>query len=152
MQSLIVFGKIMVMANSLTYIYSIAASLVVSALFSSLFLLTALNASFAQQPSQEAAAKVEKSMQDLEDYGRLEEKINSQEKTYIKEISVRGVMLLGSGEVKAVIEPYLRHWLTQKDIQQIIDSLKELYQRKSKQLPEISYRIEGYKLIIEAKE
>ena len=151
------------MANVLTYIYGICNSYIklskeiateaaFTVLFSGLLLFAALNAAFAQQSSQQAAPRVQKSLEDLEEYGRLEEKIKSGEKTYIKDIVVNGVTLLSRDKVKALVEPYLRHWLTRKDIQQLIDSLKEFYQKTSQYPPEVSYRIEGYKLIIVVEE
>lgn len=133
------------MVKALTCIIHCIVSIVVAA---------ALNPAFAGQPSsQQAAGQVQKSLEDLEEYGRLEEKIEKGQKAYIENIVVKGVTLLDSGEVNSLIEPYFRHWLTSKDIQQLIDSLKELYRKKPHQaLPQVSYRIEGYKLIIEAKE
>jgi len=124
----------------------------IAVMFSGLWLFTAPDISFAQQSSQQAAPQVQKSLEDLEDYDRLEKKIESGEKAYIKDIVVNGITVLNREEVKAVIEPYLKHWLTQKDIQQLVDSLKELYQKKSQAPPRMSYRVEGNKLTIEIEE
>ncbi|MDD2702667.1 MAG: POTRA domain-containing protein [Candidatus Omnitrophica bacterium] len=116
-----------------------------------LFLFTSLTVSFAQSSAQ-TASQIQKSLEDLEKSARLEKRIESGEKSYIKDIVVEGVTLLGSDEVNFLIKPYLKRWLTRNDIQQLIDLIKDLYQKNSQNPPQVSSRIEGRKLIIKVKE
>jgi hemolysin activation/secretion protein len=116
-----------------------------------LFLFTSLNVSFAQSSAQ-TASQVQKSLEDLEKSGRLEKRIESGEKSYIKDIVVEGVTLLSSDEVNFLIKPYLKRWLTRNDIQQLIDSIKDQYQKNSQKPPQVFSRIEGRKLILQVEE
>ncbi|MFA5363516.1 MAG: POTRA domain-containing protein [Candidatus Omnitrophota bacterium] len=116
-----------------------------------LFLFTALNASFTQSSAQ-TASQVQKSLEDLEKYERLEKRIERGEKSYIKDIVVEGVTFLSNDKVNFLIKPYLKRWLTRNDIQQLIDSIKDQYQKNSQKPPQVSSRIEGRKLIIKVEE
>jgi outer membrane protein assembly factor BamA len=116
-----------------------------------LFLFTPLTVFFARSSAQ-TVSQVQKSLEDLEKSARLEKRIESGEKSYIKDIVVEGVTLLGSDEVNFLIKPYLNRWLTRNDIQQLIDSIKDQYQKNSQKPPQVSFRREGRKLIIQVEE
>ena len=71
---------------------------------------------------------------------------------FIKKIIVEGVLLLNEDQVKEIILPFQKRWLTEDDIQQVIGSLKQLYSEQTKQVPTITYQIKGRNLKINIEE
>jgi len=108
------------------------------------FSLTFNNLCFAQPVSQ-----IERSQEILEQEKILREKIEQEEKVFIKKIIVKGTTQVSEEQIKEIILPYQKKWLTKNDIQCLIDSFKECYQKQVQEIPAISYKIEGRKLIIE---
>lgn len=104
---------------------------------------------FAEAPT---ASQIERTQQLIEQEESLRSAIQKEKKVFIQEISVSGSSLLSAVQIKAIVEPFEKNWLTPLDIQQIIDALEEIYQEKGCLLPEISYEIEGSKLLIKVAE
>ena len=122
------------------------------ALFVILFFLCSVigvrQASFAQT----SASQIERTQEDLEKDRMLRENIEKGQKVFIKEIIVKGITLLTEEQIKEIILPFQKHWLSKDDIQRIIDSLQQSYQQKSQAIPIISYQVKGRKLIIDVEE
>lgn len=118
-----------------------------------LVFLTGISAvSFAQV--QTPLSQIERSQELIDKEEALRKRIYAPEKIYIEEISVEGAGLLSQKEIKDLVLPYEKKWLTKDDISQIINELNELYRNKglTGQLSDISYQIKDKRLIIEVKE
>ena len=113
------------------------------------FCLSLTNNCFAQDIP---VSQIERTQEILEKEEALREKLNKQDKMFIKKIVVEDALLLGEEQVEEIILPFQKRWLTKDDINQIIDSLKQLYIRQTKQTPEITYQIKGRNLEIYVKE
>ena len=111
--------------------------------------LSFVNICFAQDIP---ASQIQRTQEILEEEEELREKLNKQEKVFINKIIVEGVLLLDEEEVKDIVLPFQKRWLTEDDINPIIDSLKQLYNQQTKQTPEITYQIKGRNLKITVKE
>ena len=111
--------------------------------------LSSLNICFAQDVP---VSQIQRTQEILKKEEALREKLNQQEKAFIKKIIVEGVLLLDEEQVKEIILPFQKRWLTEDDINQIIDSLKQLYSQQTKQTPEITYQIKKRNLKITVKE
>ena len=113
------------------------------------FCLSFVNICFAQDVP---VSQIERTQEVLEKEEALREKLNQQEKVFINKIIVEGALLLDEEQVKEIILPFQKRWLTKDDINQIIDSLKQLYSQQTKQIPEITYQIKKRSLKITIKE
>ena len=113
------------------------------------FCLSFVNICFAQDVP---VSQIERTQEVLEKEEALREKLNQQEKVFINKIIVEGALLLDEEQVKEIILPFQKRWLTKDDINQIINSLKQLYSQKTKQTPEITYQIKKHNLTINIKE
>ena len=100
--------------------------------------------------AQTSVSQMQRAQDLLEKERALSQKLEEPQKIYIKKIIVEGATLLSPEEIKEIISPLQRRWLTKEDIQQIMESLRQAYQRKgyTKQPAKISYRIEKKNLII----
>ena len=105
----------------------------------------AREACFAQAPT---ASQIERTQKDLEKEKALRETIEKGQKVFIKKIIVKGATLLSEEQIKETILPFQKHWLTKEDIQRLIDSLKQLYQQQTQQVPTVSYEIKSRNLVI----
>lgn len=119
------------------------------ALISLFLILGFFYLSIAQTPP---TGQIERSQEILQKEGIFKDKIEKQEKIYIKRIIVKGATLLDQEQIREIILPFQRHWLTKDDIRHLVDSLKQSYQQQSREVPVISYVVEGGKLIIEVKQ
>lgn len=99
-----------------------------------------------------SASQIERTQEILEKGEALMNKIEKKEKKFIKKIIVQGVLSFSQDQIKEIILPFQKKWLTEVDIQQILDSFKELYKRQGKPLARISYQIKGNQLFIKAEE
>lgn len=104
---------------------------------------------FAQAPT---ASQIERSQENLEKERALRETIERGEKVFVKKIIVKGITLLTGEQIKEIIMPFQKHWLTKDDIQRLLDLLRQAYQQKSQQIPTISYQVKERKLIISVEE
>ena len=85
-----------------------------------------LNFCFAQTST---ASSIEKSQEILEKEKALRERIEKEEKVFIKKIIVTGVALINKEKIKEVILPHENHWLTKKEILAILDSISAVYKK-----------------------
>lgn len=103
------------------------------------FIFGILNFCFAQAtPSQ-----IERMEEVLREQEALRKKIEEPEKIYIKKIIIEGVTLLSESEIKDIIAPFQKRWLTKEDIREILELIKQVYKEKgySEELIKISYRV-----------
>ncbi|MCK9603872.1 MAG: hypothetical protein M0R66_05905 [Candidatus Omnitrophica bacterium] len=102
------------------------------------------------QTSAAPLGQVERSEELLNKDEALRKKIEEPEKVFIEEIILTG-FTLSDDQIKEMISPYQKRWLTKNNIQDIIDLLREACQQKSGQAPEISFEVKGRQLIISAE-
>ncbi len=82
---------------------------------------------FAEPPS---AGQIERAQEILQKEDILRNKLEKEEKIYIKKIIVKGVTLLDEDKIKEIILPFQKHWLNKTDIQQILDIIGQAYKQK----------------------
>lgn len=106
---------------------------------------------FAEQPS---ASQIERTQEIIQEEKILRDKLKTGEKVFIKKIIVKGVTLLDEDEIKKIILPFQKHWLSKADIQQILDAIGEAYKEKGYvwQLLKTSFEIKGSYLEINVEE
>lgn len=111
----------------------------------------AKGASFAQDHS---ASRIGRSQEILEKEKALRNKLDEEEKIFIKKIEVKSISLLNEDEIREITLPFQKKWLTKKDIQQILELIKETYKQKGYigQPGKISYQIKKKSLIIRVEE
>lgn len=104
--------------------------------------------------AQITPSQVQRTHEILEKEKALREKIEKEEKVFIKRIVVEGASLLSKDEIDKIILPFQRHWLSKEDIQQIINLLIQTYNQKGYDASKvnISYEIKKRQLIIEINE
>ena len=106
---------------------------------------------FAEPPS---ASQIGRGQEILQKEEILRNKLEKEEKVFIKKIIVTGITLLDEDKIKEAISPFQAHWLTNKDIQQILELLKEAYRQQG--YPglhaSISYQIKRKNLLIKVEE
>jgi len=81
-------------------------------------------------PSTITAGTIERSQEILQEDKDLRQRIEREEKVFIKKVIIKGALKLSREEIRDIILPFENQWLTKKDIQRIIDSLKSAYQKK----------------------
>lgn len=93
--------------------------------------------------SQPTMGEIDKMQQDIEMEKALRTEIEKGKKAFIKKIVVKGVTLLTEDQLKEIILPFKNHWLTESDINLILDSLTSAYKQKGLegQPSKISFRI-----------
>ena len=104
--------------------------------------------------AQVSTGQILKSEEILQKEEALRKKLKEQEKVYIKKIIVEGTSLLTDEEIKAVISPFQKHWLTKEDIQQILSLLRQVYAQKGYigESVRVSYQVERKQLKIKVEE
>ena len=114
------------------------------------FVFMVVNQGFAQT----SASQAQRAQELLEKERVLSEKVLEPEKAYIKKIIIQGANLLDKDKVKEIIAPFLNHWLTYSDIQQILGLIEQAYQEKGYpgQPKNISYEVKKKKLFIRVEE
>ena len=90
----------------------------------------------------------------LEKEKALRQRLQEEEKVFIRKIKIEGITLLTEGQIKQIISPFQKRWLTKTQIQQILELIKEAYRKNSyqNQPKGISYQIKGKELSIKAEE
>lgn len=103
---------------------------------------------------QTSTGRILRSQEDLEKEIILREKLKRKEKNFIKKIKVEGISLLSDSQIKEIISSFQEKWLTPKDIEGIMDLLRQEYRENAgvKNPPEISYQIKGQELEIRVRE
>jgi hemolysin activation/secretion protein len=109
------------------------------------------NLCFAQAPT---VSQIERTQEILDKEKVLREKLLEEEKIFINKILVEGISLLTEDQIKDIILPFQRKWLTKKDIQHLLELIKEAYKLKgyTGQPTKISYQIKKKQLIIRVEE
>jgi len=115
------------------------------------FILCLLNACFCETPSM---GQIEKSQQDLEVDKALRAEAEKGQKVLIKTITVKGTSLITLDQIKQVILPFKNHWLTQSDIDLILNSITNIYKQNGYQAEpaKISYEVKEGNLQIDIEE
>lgn len=100
--------------------------------------------------AQTSASQLQRSQEILQQEEALRKKLEEPEKVFIKNIIVKGVVLLNEEKIKEITTPFLKHWLTPTDIRQIIELIKQAYREKGylKQPAAVSHQIKRRVLII----
>lgn len=91
------------------------------------------------------ASQIERTNQLLNAQDRLNKIIQNSRSFYIKDITLKVYGSCRKISLKEAIEPYKNRWLTETDIQELIELLKESCGQKT----DISYRIKDSTLEIE---
>jgi outer membrane protein assembly factor BamA len=109
------------------------------------------NTCFAETPT---ASQIERSQELLEKEQILKNKLEKKDKVFIKKITVKGVTILTEDKIKEIILPFQKHWLTKKDIQQILDLLAQAYKQEgyAGKPPNTSFQIKKSNLEIQIGE
>ena len=114
-----------------------------------LFCLTFLGSAFAQAPSM---SEIQRQQEILQKEQELTTKIKEGEKVFVKKINVKGVTLLTEERIKEIIAPFQKKWLENKEIQQILELIKQAYIQETKQTPVITCQIKKQQLEIQVDE
>jgi len=109
---------------------------------------------FNSAKAQTSASQLQRAQDLLEEEKTIRLKIEQQQKKYIKSINVEGITLLNQDKIREVTAPFLKHWLTQEDINTVLDTIKQAYKQEGypNQPAEIRYEIKGKVLWIKIKE
>jgi hemolysin activation/secretion protein len=104
--------------------------------------------------AQDSASKIQRTQDMLEQEKILRKKLEELQKIYIKEIAISGVTLLNDQEINTIISPFVKHWLTQEDLELIDELFMRAYaaKRQPEMPPKITYMFEDEKLIITVTE
>lgn len=104
--------------------------------------------------AQTTPAQLQRSQEILEKERALKDKLEKGEKVYIKKIIVKGATLLNQEQIKEIILPFQKHWLTKNDIQQILALIERAYINNgyATKLKGISYQIKKRILEIQIEE
>lgn len=78
----------------------------------------------------QSASTIERSQEILQEDKVLRQKIEQEEKFFVKKIICKGCLRLSEEEIKEIIATSQAQWMTKENIQQIIDSLKSAYEKK----------------------
>ncbi len=118
-----------------------------------LFILLGNGLIYASQDNNPAGT-IMKSQEIIEKEKTLREKLDKNEKMYLKKAIVTGATLIDKEKIKETLKPFKNHWISKNDIQLILDSISSIYKDKgySDKIEEISYRINKSTLTIKVKE
>lgn len=89
------------------------------------FSLSFNNLCFAQSVSQ-----IERTREITEKEAALRNKLEKENKWFIKKIIVKGATLLSKDEIREIVLPFENHWLSNDDIKEIINLIKVAYRQK----------------------
>jgi outer membrane protein assembly factor BamA len=97
---------------------------------------------------------IQRAQEILEEDRVLMERLGKGEKFYIKKIEVKGAFLVGHEQIRDIVDPFQRKWLTRKDIRMILEAIQELYKKNGHEdkLHAIAYKIKAETLRISVKE
>ncbi len=104
--------------------------------------------------AQVSPGQIERSQEIIQNEEALRNRIEQENKVLIKKIIVQDADLLGAEEIKKITLAYENHWLSESDINGIIDLLKAAYKEKgySQQPRKITFRIKSHILKIHVLE
>ncbi len=105
----------------------------------------------AEPPSM---GQIDKMQQDIQMEQTLRTEVEKGKKVYIKKVVVKGVSLINEDKMKEIILPFHNHWLTQSDINLILDSIANAYKQNGYegQPEKITFQVKDGYLEINAKE
>jgi nicotinate-nucleotide adenylyltransferase len=106
-----------------------------------LFLIFGANIAYSSQDT--SASTITRSQEMIEKEKFLREKIDKDDKVYLKKAIATGVTLIDKEKIKEIIEPFKNHWISKNDIQIILDSITAAYKEKgyADKLGSVSYKI-----------
>jgi len=110
--------------------------------------------SFSSAKAQTSASQLQRAQDLSEEERAIRIKIAEPQKKYIKSIKVEGATLLDQDKIQKLTAPFLRHWLTQEDINIILNTIKQAYKQEGypNQPTELHYQLKGKVLWIKIKE
>ena len=88
------------------------------------------------------AGTIERSQEILQEDQALRQQVEQENKVFVKKIVLKGVTRLSKEEINDLIAPFENQWMTKKDIQQVIDSLKLAYEKKGIQASQLKIKYE----------
>lgn len=90
------------------------------------------------------AADIERTQVIIQKDEAFKQVINKPEKIHIKDIVLDGVTLLSEEQIKSIISPFKGGWLSENEIQGVINSIKMFYQKRgfSNQPENITFQVE----------
>jgi len=77
-----------------------------------------------------SAGTIERSQEILKEDKTLRQRIEENEKFFIKKVTLKGISKISEEEVQEIIVPFQGQWMTKDDIQQLIDLVKSAYAKK----------------------
>lgn len=77
-----------------------------------------------------SAGTIERSREILKEDKILRQRIEENEKFFIKKVTLKGISKISEEEVQEIIVPFQGQWMTKDDIQQLIDLVKSAYAKK----------------------
>jgi len=89
--------------------------------------LLCFNYAFAQDITP---IQIERSQEIIQEDKALRQRIEQEEKFFVRTIVLKGTLKLPEEEIKDIVPPFQGQWMTKEDIQQIIDALKSAYEKK----------------------
>ncbi len=115
-----------------------------------LFLFLSFSICSAQPPT----GQIQKTQEMLEKERELRQRIEKPQKQFVEKIQVEGASLLSEQELQEITLLFEERWLTQEDIQQVIDLIIQAYKQKGYSEKELksSYQIENNNLEIQVEE
>jgi hemolysin activation/secretion protein len=106
-----------------------------------LFLLLSANVVYASQDM--STSTITRSQEMIEKERFLREKIDKDDKVYLKKAIVTGITLIDKEKIEEIFKPFKNHWISKNDIQIILDSITAAYKEKgcADKLGSASYQI-----------
>jgi hemolysin activation/secretion protein len=100
------------------------------------------------------ASQIERSRELLEKEKSLRNELEKNNKVFIKKITLKGATALSKDQIREIILPFQRRWLSRQDIQQILDLIARAYQRAgyTGKPPQASFQLKKNNLEIQIKE
>jgi hemolysin activation/secretion protein len=98
---------------------------------------------FAIAAQDTSVSTITKSQDMIDKEEALRQKLEKDEKIYLKKVIVTGVTLVKKEEIREILQPFKNHWISKNDIQMIMDSITLAYKNKGyhDKLTEISYKV-----------
>jgi len=117
-----------------------------------LFLLLIANLAFAGQGM--STSTITRSQDMIQKEEALREKLDKNEKMYLKKAVVSGATLIDKEKIEEILQPFKNHWISKNDIGIIMDTIAADYKERGvyDKLENISYKINRSSLSIIIKE
>lgn len=103
--------------------------------------------------AQGSPSQIQRAEELLEKERGLRERIEKEERFFIREIVVRGARSLNKEEIEEITGAYQKRYLSKKEITQLTDLFKDAYKQKKLKEPQgVFYEIVKSSLVIEVRE